>query len=58
MITTYRIIWGRPGAISTGQECLSLSLSYVIFVEEENPSSFSFKSRKLVLHLTEPTPGI
>lgn len=57
-ITTHRVIWGRPGAIPLGQVCLSLHLSYVIFIEEESPSAFSFsRSRKVVLHLTEPSPG-
>lgn len=57
MITTHRIIWGRPGAIPLGQVCLSLPLKYVIFIEEESPSAFSFsKSRKVILHLTEPSP--
>lgn len=58
MITTHRIIWGRPGAIALGQVCLSLPLRYVIFIEEESPSAFSFsRSRKVVLHLTEPAAG-
>lgn len=59
MITTFRIIWGRPGDIPRGMTCLTLPLHLVIFIEEESPSSFSFKkSRKIVLHLSEPLPGI
>lgn len=58
MITSHRIIWGRPGAIPLGQVCLTLHLRYVIFIEEESPSAFSFsRSRKIILHLTEPSPG-
>lgn len=57
MITTHRIIWGRPGAIPLGQVCLSLPLSYVVYVEEESPNALSFsRSRKVVLHLTKANP--
>ncbi|XP_023011934.2 vacuolar protein sorting 36 [Leptinotarsa decemlineata] len=54
IITTHRLLWGRPGQIARGQTCLSLNLSLVVFVEEESPSSFSFsRSRKIILHLSE-----
>ncbi|XP_057666501.1 vacuolar protein-sorting-associated protein 36 [Diorhabda carinulata] len=54
IITTHRILWGRPGQIPRGQTCLSLHLSFVVFVEEESPSAFSFsRSRKIILHLAE-----
>lgn len=58
IITSHRIIWGRPGAVALGQVCLTLPLSYVIYIEEESPSAFSFsRSKKVLLHLTEPNPG-
>ncbi|KAL3267190.1 hypothetical protein HHI36_011327 [Cryptolaemus montrouzieri] len=54
IITSHRILWGRPGAIPTGQTCLALNLSLVVYIEEESPSAFSFsKSRKIVLFLSE-----
>lgn len=55
VLTTHRILWGRPGDLSRGQPWLCLSLSYVIFFEEDTPGSFSFgRSTKVVLHLSEP----
>ncbi|KAK0084114.1 hypothetical protein PV325_007604 [Microctonus aethiopoides] len=56
MITSHRIIWGKPGDIPSGKICLSLPLRYVIFFEEESPGTFSFgRSSKVVLHLSEPS---
>lgn len=58
MLTTHRILWGRPGQIALGQICLSLPLKLVVFIEEEASSAFSFsRSRKIILHLNEPTAG-
>lgn len=58
MITSHRIIWGKPGDIPSGKICLSLPLRYVIFFEEESPGTFSFgRSSKVVLHLSEPSIG-
>ncbi|XP_044749143.1 vacuolar protein-sorting-associated protein 36 [Coccinella septempunctata] len=54
IITSHRILWGKPGAIATGQTCLVLSLSLVVYMEEESPGAFSFSnSRKIVLFLSE-----
>lgn len=54
IITTHRILWGRPGAIAKGQTCLALSHDLIVYTEEESPSTFSFsRSRKVVLHLAE-----
>lgn len=54
IITSHRILWGRPGTIATGQTCLALSLSLVVYVEEESLSTFSFsRSRKIILFLSE-----
>ncbi|XP_008547602.1 vacuolar protein-sorting-associated protein 36 [Microplitis demolitor] len=58
VLTSHRLIWGRPGDIPNGKVCLSLSLRYVIFFEEEVPSAFSFgRSKKIILHLSEPPIG-
>ncbi|KAK5644227.1 hypothetical protein RI129_008072 [Pyrocoelia pectoralis] len=57
ILTTHRIMWGRPGAIALGQVCLSLPLNLVVFVEEESSNAFTFsRSRKIVLHLNEASP--
>ncbi|KAJ8922496.1 hypothetical protein NQ315_007525 [Exocentrus adspersus] len=54
IITTHRILWGRPGAIARGQTCLALNFDLIVFVEEEPASTFSFsRSRKVILHLAE-----
>ncbi|XP_076224604.1 vacuolar protein sorting 36 [Nomia melanderi] len=56
VLTSHRIIWGRPGDISRGHTCLSLPLRYVIFFEEDVPSPFSFgRSKKVIVHLSEAT---
>ena len=59
MLTTHRLIWGRPGEIAQAQTCLSLPLQYLVFVEEEaTSSSFGFsRSKKVILHLSEALPG-
>ncbi|XP_020709833.2 vacuolar protein-sorting-associated protein 36 [Athalia rosae] len=55
VLTNHRILWGRPGDIPRGLTCLSLSLRYIIFFEEESPGAFSFgRSKKIILHLAEP----
>ncbi|XP_070169585.1 vacuolar protein-sorting-associated protein 36 isoform X3 [Polyergus mexicanus] len=55
ILTSHRILWGRPGDIPRGNTCLSLLLRYIVFFEEENPGPFSFgRSKKIVLHLSEP----
>lgn len=59
VLTSHRVLWGRPGEIPRGLTCLSLPLRYVVFVEEETgSSSFGFgRSKKIVLHLSEALPG-
>jgi len=59
VLTSHRLLWGRPGEIPRGLTCLSLPLRYVVFVEEETgSSSFVFnRSKKIVLHLSEALPG-
>ncbi|XP_030757433.1 vacuolar protein-sorting-associated protein 36 [Sitophilus oryzae] len=54
IITTHRILWGRPGAIARGETCLALMHELIVYIEEETPSAFSFKrSRKILIHLSE-----
>lgn len=59
VLTSHRLLWGRPGDIPRGLTCLSLPLRYVVFVEEEmGSSSFGFSRRKkIVLHLSEALLG-
>lgn len=57
VLTNYRIFWGQPNEVDNQGSRLALSLKYIIFLEEENPGAFSFsRSKKVVLHLTEPGP--
>ncbi|CAG9767045.1 unnamed protein product [Ceutorhynchus assimilis] len=53
IITTHRILWGRPGAIAKGQTCLGLSNHLIVYIEEESPGAFFRRSRKILLHLAE-----
>ncbi|XP_066150199.1 vacuolar protein-sorting-associated protein 36 [Euwallacea fornicatus] len=54
IITTHRLLWGRPGAIAKGQTCLGLVHELIVYIEEESPGTFSFtRSRKVLLHLAE-----
>ncbi|KAL1124504.1 hypothetical protein AAG570_001130, partial [Ranatra chinensis] len=54
-VTSHRLIWTLT---SRGNDtCLVLSLSYIVYVEEETPGAFHFtRSAKLVLHLSSPLP--
>ncbi|XP_034942295.1 vacuolar protein-sorting-associated protein 36 [Chelonus insularis] len=54
VLTSHRIIWGKAEDISSGKVCLSLSLRYVVFFEEESSDSFFSRSKKIILHLSEP----
>jgi Vacuolar protein sorting protein 36 Vps36 len=54
-LTTHRIVYVQSGS-SKG---LALRLHYLVYLEEEKSSGFGFsKSKKLMLHLSEPLPGI
>ncbi|XP_039279876.1 vacuolar protein-sorting-associated protein 36 isoform X3 [Nilaparvata lugens] len=57
VLTNYRLLWGEPGDISKCLKCLSLSLSYIVFVEEQQSETFFSKSKKLIIHLAEPETG-
>lgn len=55
LLTSHRLLWTSPNDTTF---CLSLSLKYVVFLEEEIPGAFSFtRSSKIVLHLSSPSPG-
>lgn len=54
LLTSHRLLWTSPNDTSF---CLSLTLKYVVFLEEEIPGAFSFtRSSKIVLHLSSPSP--
>ncbi|RZF46089.1 hypothetical protein LSTR_LSTR004802 [Laodelphax striatellus] len=57
VLTNYRLLWGEPGDISKCLKCLSLPLSYIVFVEEQHSETFFSKSKKLIIHLAEPEKG-
>ena len=58
VLTNLRILWARPGDISRGQMCISLPLFNIVLAEEEQ-RTFSFSnSRKFILYLSEPHPGL
>lgn len=58
VLTTHRLLWGHPGDIARGLTCLSLSLHYIVFTEEEFSTVFGFtKSQKIILHLSQAMKG-
>ncbi|XP_066991544.1 vacuolar protein-sorting-associated protein 36 [Anabrus simplex] len=58
VLTSHRLLWGRPGDIPRGMTCLSLPLHCVVFCEEDSGGTFGFsRSKKIILHLSEPLPG-
>ncbi|XP_019869500.2 vacuolar protein-sorting-associated protein 36 [Aethina tumida] len=55
IITTHRILWGRPGVIAKGQTCLALNLNLVVYFEEDSPGMFNLtRSRKISIYLSDP----
>ncbi|KAK9510239.1 hypothetical protein O3M35_005066 [Rhynocoris fuscipes] len=58
VLTSHRLWWVAPGVVENGLSCLTLDLSYIVFIEEEIPSAFAFtRSSKLVLHLSPSNHG-
>lgn len=58
VLTTHRILWGKPGDIPKGLVCLSLSLYYVFCIEEESGGVFGFGGpKRIILHLGPALPG-
>lgn len=50
LLTTHRLLWAVPGS----NNYLSLPLKYVVYIEEEKPSTFFVKSKRLNVFLMEP----
>ncbi|XP_013185669.2 vacuolar protein-sorting-associated protein 36 [Amyelois transitella] len=58
VLTTHRILWGKPGDIPRGNVCLSLHLFYVFCLEEESSGVFGFRGpKRIILHLGPALPG-
>ncbi|XP_061705809.1 vacuolar protein-sorting-associated protein 36 [Cydia pomonella] len=58
VLTTHRILWGKPGDIPKGLTCLSLRLYYVFCVEEESAGVFGLGGlKRIILHLGPALPG-
>jgi hypothetical protein len=52
-------MWVHPEELKSGNpNCLSMSLHYVVFYEEEQAGAFQFtRSTKLILHLSSVNGG-
>ncbi|XP_032512392.2 vacuolar protein-sorting-associated protein 36 [Danaus plexippus] len=58
ILTTHRILWGKPGDIPKGLVCLSLHLYYIFCVEEESGGVFGLGGpKRIILHLGPALPG-
>lgn len=58
VLTTHRILWGKPGDIPKGLVCLSLHLYYVFCIEEESGGMFGLGGlKRIILHLGPALPG-
>ncbi|GBP75862.1 Vacuolar protein-sorting-associated protein 36 [Eumeta japonica] len=58
LLTTHRILWGKPGDIPKGLTCLSLYLYYVFCTEEESGGVFGLGGpKRIILHLSPAIPG-
>ncbi|XP_028177444.1 vacuolar protein-sorting-associated protein 36 [Ostrinia nubilalis] len=58
VLTTHRILWGKPGDIPKGLVCLSLHLYYVFFIEEESGGVFGLGGpKRIILNLSPALPG-
>lgn len=58
VLTTHRILWGKPGDIPKGLVCLSLHLYYVFCIEEESGGVFGLGGpKRILLHLGPALPG-
>lgn len=55
MLTSHRLLWGRPGDTSAGRPTLSLPLKYIQSLDEEAAGSFfTGKKKRIILNLTAP----
>lgn len=58
VLTTHRILWGKPGDIPKGLTCLSLHLYYAFCVEEESGGVFGLGGpKRIIIHLGPALPG-
>lgn len=58
LLTTHRLLWGKPGEIARGMTALSLKLKYVMAIDEETASSMLFSTKqRIILHLSQPASG-
>ncbi|VVC91642.1 vacuolar protein-sorting-associated protein 36 [Leptidea sinapis] len=58
VLTSHRLLWGKPGDIPKGLICLSLYLYYVFCLEEENGGMFGLgRPKRIILHLGPSLPG-
>ncbi|XP_072941968.1 vacuolar protein-sorting-associated protein 36 [Epargyreus clarus] len=58
VLTTHRILWGKPGDIPKGLISLSLHLYYVFCIEEESGGVFGLGGpKRIILHLGPSLPG-
>lgn len=58
VLTTHRILWGKPGDIPKGLVCLSLHLFYIFCIEEESGGMFGLGGpKRIILHLGPTIPG-
>ncbi|KAG6448716.1 hypothetical protein O3G_MSEX005683 [Manduca sexta] len=58
VLTTHRILWGKPGDIPKGLTCLALHLYYVFCLEEESGGVFGLGGpKRIILHLGPALPG-
>ncbi|KPJ12567.1 Vacuolar protein-sorting-associated protein 36 [Papilio machaon] len=58
VLTSHRILWGKPGDIPKGLTCLSLPLYYVFCLEEESSGVFGLGGpKRIILHLGPALPG-
>lgn len=55
VLTTHRLLWGRPGEIAKAATVLCLSLKYILSLGEETASSFIFgRKQRIIVHLRPP----
>lgn len=58
VLTSHRIIWGKPGDIPKGHVCLSLNLFYIFCMEEESGGVFGLGGpKRIIMHLGPALPG-
>lgn len=58
ILTSHRIMWGKPGDIPKGLTCLCLNLYYVFCLEEESGGVFGLgRPKRIIMHLAPARPG-